>query len=214
MKKIFYLLSIFTLLLFVSCMEDKDNWYSETSEYAGRFVFNLMSEDMQDTYMNYDGSEIQIYNTVENMVNKIWLEDHGDVFPIKNIFTLSGDFSAFKSESEDFANLNYNILSVEDLPTSAPTATGQTVDEDREYVKAAILEGKILPGAATSIGGNVTDSIYIKIKLYSGTATYESYEIAESGELTRSRVIAASSRRSAMTWRRRGLAWDDSGTTR
>lgn len=181
MRRILYLLSIFAVLLFISCMDEKDNWYSATFEYSGRYVFKLISEDMTETYIDYEGQEIQIYNTVENVANKIWLEDGGDIFPIKNIFTLTGDASSFKSVSEDFAQLNYNIFSIDELPKPNPTAAGQTVEiEEKEYIKAAVLEGKILPGAATSIGGNKTDSLYIKIKLYSGTATYESYEILES----------------------------------
>ena len=133
---------------------------------------------MQDTYA--EGSEIQIYNTADNVLNVIWLDDHEDMFPLKSKFQLTGDATSFKSSSDDFATLDNNIYSTEDLPSPAPTATGQTVTEDEKwYIKATLLEGKIIPGAATSVGGNVSDSLYIKIKLYSGTATYTSYEIAE-----------------------------------
>lgn len=182
MKNIIYILSILFLTLTVSsCTEDLEIWDSETLDYSGRFVFKLMSEDMADTYVDYDGSEIQIYNTVENKANVIWMDDHGDIFPLKSIFQLSGTAASFKSVTEDFAQItNTNILSTEDLPTPAPTAAGQTVTEDeKSYVKAAIMEGKIIPNAATSIGGNTADSLYVKIKLYSGTATYTSYEISE-----------------------------------
>lgn len=179
MKKIGLYITISSLILiFSSCMKELDSWNSETFEYSGRFIYKLMSEDMQDTYA--EGSEIQIYNTADNVQNVIWLDDHEDTFPLKSKFQLTGDATSFKSSSDDFATLDNNIYSTEDLPSPAPTATGQTVTEDEKwYIKATLLEGKIIPGAATSVGGNVSDSLYIKIKLYSGTATYTSYEIAE-----------------------------------
>ncbi|MDD3901759.1 MAG: lipid-binding protein [Dysgonamonadaceae bacterium] len=179
MKKIGLYITLSSLILiFSSCMKELDSWNSETFEYSGRFIYKLMSEDMQDTYA--EGSEIQIYNTADNVQNVIWLDDHEDMFPLKSKFQLTGDATSFKSSSDDFATLDNNIYSTEDLPSPAPTATGQTVTEDEKwYIKATLLEGKIIPGAATSVGGNVSDSLYIKIKLYSGTATYTSYEVPE-----------------------------------
>ncbi|MDD4592268.1 MAG: lipid-binding protein [Parabacteroides sp.] len=177
MKKIFYFLSIFAALILSSCMEDIDSWNSETLDYAGRYVFKLMSENMQETYIEYGSSEIQIYNTAQNVANEIWLDDGGAAFPMKSKFLLTGDASSFKSTTEDFAQLFNNILSIDDLPTPSPTAAGQTVEEEeKSYIRATILDGKILPKQATSIGGNKSDSLYLKIKLYSGTAIYESYE--------------------------------------
>jgi hypothetical protein len=178
MKKIAFLFSVISLFcMFTSCQEELESWDSETLEYSGRFVFKLMSEDMSDTYVDY-GYEIQLYNTAENIPNNVWIDDHGSIFPLKSKFVFSGNASAFKSVTEDFAQLPENILSTEDVPSVDPTAAGQTyVEEEQWYIKAAILEGKILPGAATSIGGNQADSLYMKIRLYSGAATFTSYEI-------------------------------------
>lgn len=181
MKKIgLYIIIASLMLSFTSCFEDLEIWDSETLEYSGRYVFKLMSEDMKDTYVDYDGYEIQIYNTAGNAPNIVWMDDHEDIFPLKNKFEFSGNASSFKSTTEDFTKLTNNIYSTDDLPTPAPTAAGQTVTEDEKfYIRAAVLEGKIIPGAAKSIGGNISDSLYIKIKLYSGTATYTSYEVPE-----------------------------------
>lgn len=72
MKKIVFLFSVISLLFtFSSCQEGLDNWNSETYEYSGRFVFKLMSEDMSVTYVDYPDSEIQLYNTAENVVNNV-----------------------------------------------------------------------------------------------------------------------------------------------
>ncbi|MEN8826161.1 MAG: lipid-binding protein [Wenyingzhuangia sp.] len=51
--------------------------------------------------------------------------------------------------------------------------------EDRDYIRAIVLEGKILTDAATTISGNPVDSIYIKLKLLSGSVSFKSYELPE-----------------------------------
>ena len=74
------------------------------------------------------------------MQNVIWLDDHEDMFPLKSKFQLTGDATSFKSSSDDFATLDNNIYSTEDLPSPAPTAAGQTVTEDEKfYIRAAVL---------------------------------------------------------------------------
>ena len=170
---------MFVVISFSSCQKELENWYSETASYDGRFIFKLMSEDMNETIVDYGGYEIQIYNTAENVPNVVWMDDHEDMFPLKNKFELTGNASSFKSATEDFTQLSNNIYSTDVLPTPAPTAAGQTVTKNKGYIRTAVLEGKIIPGAAKSIGGNASDSLYIKIKLYSGTATYTSYEVAK-----------------------------------
>ncbi len=183
MKKIFYLFSLLTFAIaFSSCQEDLEIWDSETLEYSGRFIVDLMDENMNEVID--DGYEIQIYNTSDNVANEVWIDDLDWVFPenrLKSKFNFTGNSSSFKSTTEDFAQLPYNIRSTDDLPSPAPTAAGQTKTVDEQwYVRAAVLEGKILPKAATTIGGNEVDSIYMKVKLYSGVATFKSFEIPES----------------------------------
>ena len=177
MKKIFYLLFIFTALVLTSCKEDLEIWDSETLDYSGKFDYQLLSEDMQDVYADY-GSQLMIYNTASNVVNEVWIDDEEHTFPLKSKFTFTGNSLSFKSSTEDFAALANNIYNVDNkLPTPAPTAIGQSITKDREYVRAVILEGKILPKQATTIGGNIADSLYLKIKLLSGDVTYISYEV-------------------------------------
>lgn len=174
-----YILTALLIFSLSSCKEELEIWDSETLEYAGRYVFKLMSEDMEDTYIDYeDGVELQIYNTSDNKANEVWIDDFDEAFPLKSKFKFTGNSSAFKSASEEFAQLSNNIYSTDELPDDDPTAAGETVTiDDKEYIRAVIMEGKILPKAATSIGGNKSDSIFMKVKLYSGTATYTSYEV-------------------------------------
>lgn len=179
MKKIGYYLLLTTFLFSLSsCFEDIDNWNSEVFDYSGKFVFKLMSEDGSETYVDY-GPELMIYNTADNLSDVIWVDDGADVFPLKNKFQIVGDASSFKSLNDDFDKVDFNIYSIEELPESDPESEGQTITEPRDYIKAVILDGKILPMAATSPGGNSADSLYIKIKLYSGEATYTSKKLPE-----------------------------------
>ena len=177
MKKIFYLISILTITIaFSSCKEELEIWDSETLEYSGRFVVDLYTDDM--TELIDDGYEFRIYNTSANVANEVWIDDIDGMFPLKSKFMFTGNSGAFKSSSEEFTKLTDNILSTYKLPTPAPTALSQTKSVvGKEYVKAVVLEGKILPLAATTVGGNKSDSIYMKVKLYSGTANYTSIEV-------------------------------------
>ena len=177
MKYIKLYLLVILVFAFSSCKEDLEIWDSETLEYSGKFDYQLLSEDLQDVYVDY-GSQLMIYNTASNVANEVWIDDEENAFPLKSKFTFTGNSLSFKSSTEDFAALTNNIYSVDnDLPTPAPTAVGQSVTEERGYVRAVILEGKILPKQATTIGGNTADSLYLKIKLLSGEVTYISYEV-------------------------------------
>ena len=177
MKKIYYLICILTLgIAFSSCQEELEIWDSETLEYSGRFIVDLYTDDM--TELIDDGYEFRIYNTSANITNEVWIDDLDGMFPLKSKFMFTGNSSSFKSESEDFTKLTNNTKSTEALPKTAPTALGQSISvAEKEYIKAVVLDGKILPMAATTVGGNKTDSIYMKVKLYSGTAKYNSFEV-------------------------------------
>lgn len=55
-----------------------------------------------------------------------------------------------------------------------PTAEGQTIELERPYVRAAILEANITPLSVTTKGGNKTDGIYIKVKCFNGKVKFKS----------------------------------------
>lgn len=179
MKKInIYIGLILIAFAFSSCEEDLDIWDSKTLDYSGTYFWELYSEDMSSKYIEYDHSiQLLIYNTSDNINNQMWFEDTDHIFPLKSKFVFDGTPEAFKSSSEGFQDLPYNILSIDELPTPAPTGLNQETTENRDYIKSSILEGKILKNAGTTVSGNPVDSIYVKIKLFSGTATYISEEV-------------------------------------
>ncbi|WP_010136242.1 lipid-binding protein [Ochrovirga pacifica] len=178
-KQFFGLFSIIATLTLTSCNEDVDVWDSETLEYSGTFFWELYNEDMSTKYYSYDHDrQLLIYNTAENMEGKVWIDDTHHDIPLKSKFTFSGDSESFMSTTSDFDSLDNNVLATE-VPSTAPTAAGQEIVEPRDYIRSTVLEGKILPNAATTTSGNPVDSIYIKIKLLSGTVKFTSYEVPE-----------------------------------
>lgn len=166
----------FALVLFLtSCQQDVKIWDSETLDYSGRYVIKLMNEDMSKLYYDYDGSELRIYNTSENIANMVWMDDVSQLIPLKSKISLNGTSELFKSADLDFNNLDNNINAIGADDEDPPTAEGQTIEVDRDYLRAAVLEGKIIPQSVRTKGGNLTDSIYIKVALYSGKAVFNSY---------------------------------------
>ncbi len=175
MKNFLYLIfSIISITSLVSCEEELELWDSSALEYAGRYVVELQAEDQSETYYDYGyGMEIDLYNTAADVENEIWFEDlHSDI-PLKVKLFLDGSPESFMSKSLEFDDLGINWDHI-DLPSDEPTDAGLTVTEDRDYLRAGVVEGKLLKEAATTIGGNVADSVYVKIVLKSGSATFES----------------------------------------
>lgn len=178
MKKI--LLYTFGILLFTltSCMEEAEVWDSAVLEYAGSYKIELRTEDGAIIADYSSGFEMDIYNTAANKQNEVWIDDHEELFPLKSKFFFTGNPSSFSSQNTDFNDdLPVNEGAIV-IPEDKPTEAGQRIitpfdDEDEEhysYTKATILEGKILSMAATTPGGNTSDSIYFKIQLYVGKA--------------------------------------------
>jgi hypothetical protein len=164
-------------LVFGACNDDIEIWDSATIDYAGTYVYELQSEDGSAVYRGYsDTRKLEIYNTANDVANEVWMDDHEKLFPLKSKFFLSGDAMSFASVSMEFDNLTNNLPSVE-IPDDAPVAADVTFVEARDYIRCAIEEGKILTNAATSVGGNQTDSIYFKIRLLSGQVTFKSYSV-------------------------------------
>ncbi|WNH08083.1 lipid-binding protein [Thalassobellus suaedae] len=173
-KNIIYLwLFIFAFTL-NSCDEDIEIWDSNTLDYSGTYFWQLYDETNTDLYIDYDHAiQLLIYNTSDNKENEVWIEDTDHVFPLKSKFLFDGTATSFKSQTLEFDNLFNNELAIEN-PNTKPTGLNQEVTEDRDYIRSAILDGKILPKAGTTVSGNPVDSLYIKIVLYSGSVKFTS----------------------------------------
>ncbi|MBN1988538.1 MAG: hypothetical protein JW783_04015 [Bacteroidales bacterium] len=165
----------------ISCQEELEIWDSAVLDYSGRFLFELQDETGTATLVGFDDAQqIYIYSTASNVANEVWIEDVDHLFPFKCKQRLTGNANSFASASLDFNNLENNLLAIEPPTTSKPLGLGETVIVDRDYIRVAIEEAKILKGAATTVGGNVADSLYMKVRLYCGSVTFASYKLPQS----------------------------------
>ncbi|MDR2466579.1 MAG: hypothetical protein LBD35_04225 [Prevotellaceae bacterium] len=174
------IIALCTLIL--SCQRELDNWHSETFDYSGRFVYA-----QEDAGLHIeDGYEIHIYNSSANIASEIWIDDASGLFPFKGKFKVTGapaDFSGEKTKNEKatlqfFNGSRYvNFTQASALAYRRPTAAGQRLDGYAEYAHVTLDAGKIIPNGATTIGGNRSDSLYLKISLHSSETEFVSYEI-------------------------------------
>ena len=176
-KVILYLPALFLITFFTACNEDLEIWDSETLEYSGRYLVNVQDDAGVDTDITH--REFNVYNTSANVANEFWLNlthDDADFIDVKFKAMVNGTSEAFSSKSMDFASVAENITAIT-KPSTPPTGLGEVLVEDQAYIKAGVVEGKILPLAATTIGGNQADSVYVKVLFYSGSVSFESYEL-------------------------------------
>lgn len=187
MKKILYLLSILAILVFTSCLEEKDNWYTETSTLDGRYVVATTCEEYSsDNTTIADGEEAMIYNSAANAKDEIWIQARVAGAAIKSKFKITGDASGFKGVEDNIANIKSSIFYIIAdgnfvSPTSytKPTAADQLVDGIQLYTRVTLVDGKVIPKGATTIGGNVSDSVYIKTIMHHDYVKFISYKTAE-----------------------------------
>jgi len=191
MKKIIYLLCISATMTLTSCFEKLDNWYTETAAFDGRYVVATSCEEYSsDDTSIADGNEAMIYNTAANVKDEIWIETTVAGEPIKGKFKISGDASDFKGIAPEVENANNGgtILIDTDYgwapftPSYAgyfrvPTAAGQVNDGVQLYTRVTLVEGKVIPKGATTIGGNVSDSVYVKTVMHHDYVQFVSYQL-------------------------------------
>lgn len=185
MKKIIYLASIFSVaLMFTSCFEKIDNWYTETSPYDGRFVVSATCEEYSsDDVPLSAGMEMWIFNTAKNTANEIWI-DHLSIagHDIKARLNITGDASNFNTavdtELEEDAGtyvLNDNG-SLGSYPPAAPASAGLKKNCITLYTRIKVDSAFISKAAATTPGGNKSDSLYVKTTLFHDGFELESYQ--------------------------------------
>lgn len=186
MKKILFLSITSIIILCTSCQEEFKNWYSATANYDGRFVVATACEEYNDDDTSIeDGLEVMIYNTSDNKENEIWIQFSVAGESIKGKFNLTGNFNAFTDSTTQVENIDSNtvyafdnagnIINVAGL--GVPASAGLIADGVQLYTRITLIEGKILPKSATTIGGNISDSLYIKAILHHDYIEFESYEI-------------------------------------
>ncbi|MGZ2370243.1 lipid-binding protein [Ancylomarina sp. YFZ004] len=165
-------------LSFTSCDEEIEIWDSATLDYSGTYVSQVQLEDGTVIADYSDSRKIDLYNTEANKADELWITDHAKYLEITSKLFLTGDASAFASKSLSYDDLPINHSMVK-VPSTKPTAAGETSVKNIWGAKTALVEGKILPKAATTIGGNVADSIFMKVIFLYGDVTFKSQEVPE-----------------------------------
>ena len=202
MKKIKYYLALILIpALFTSCFEKLDNWYSNTATFDGRYEVATTCDEYSDYDQTIrDGNILMIYNSAADIANQIIIDsyiatdpDDGSSFQVKGKFDVEGNASDFKAtqstpniaSSADVNDDEYYVVDEDgnpidypsDLPT--PTGVGEEYPGVQQYSRVSIDEGKIISKGATTIGGNVSDSVYLAITAYSEYLIFESYQTPE-----------------------------------
>lgn len=188
MRNLGYIISAFICMALTSCLEEKDNWYTETAALDGRYVVaTKCAEYSSDDTPIEDGIEAMIYNSAANVKDEIWIESHVAGEAVKGKFKITGDASDFKGVAAEVVNVNTGSLLIDTdkglFPfTDAyadefriPTAAGQLNDGVQLYTRVTLVEGKVIPKGATTIGGNVSDSVYIKMVMHHDYIQFISY---------------------------------------
>lgn len=197
MRKLAYIGVSSLVLLFTSCMEEIDNWYTNTAAYDGRFVIAATCDEYSsDNTTIEDGEELMMYNSAANIENQIIVDVHVAGFALKGKFDVTGDAREFTattpvdniSRAATYAGADLYLLSATGDFTSthpstlaAPTTAGVERAAIQLYARLSLELGKIMPDGATTIGGNVSDSVYVETTMYADYLTIESYQTPQAG---------------------------------
>lgn len=186
MKKVFYLINItiVSVLLFTSCFEKMDNWYTETSEYDGRFVVSATCEEYSsDDVPLSDGMEMWIFNTAKNAANEIWIDNFSIAGThIKAKLNVTGNAASFNTAEDTYLvedggtyvlNTNGSLAA---YPPAAPASAGLKKNCVTLYARIKVDSAFVSKAAATTPGGNKSDSVYLKATLFHDGFEIESYQ--------------------------------------
>ena len=189
MKKIIFLCVSVSMML-TSCFKEIDNWYTNTSGYDGRYSIAVTCEE--DPNMNLaieDGENLMIFNSAANVADEIIISTHLDDEPVKGKFKISGSPADFKGAAKVLniglgtaittANLYYGLNANGALtapPSGNPGSAGLERNGYQFYAQLSLDKGQITPLGKTTIGGNKSDGVLIKVTLYNDYLVYESYQ--------------------------------------
>ncbi|MDT0643760.1 lipid-binding protein [Zunongwangia sp. F363] len=146
-----FLLLLFIGIALVSCDAggDPDPGETEVVELAGDWYVQLLI-DGEDVH-NLGYNLISTYNTAEDNGEEMWVDDH-ELWPMKVSTPVNVQELTFSGSS-----LN-NLYSYED--------DGEVISPEVD-----ITNGKVLIGAATTTGGNITDSIHMNLQFADNPGT-------------------------------------------
>lgn len=108
MKKILYsLMAIFAAVSLTSC-EDFEPGGTATEKLAGNWICTIYASDGSAWEEIYDG-EFLTYNTADNDVDKIWIDDDGNFWETKSKIDCDVNTLSFGKEGAEYENVYYEM---------------------------------------------------------------------------------------------------------
>jgi len=190
MKKIIFICIAASMML-TSCFKEIDNWYTNTSGYDGRYSIAITCEEDSGLDLGIEeGEHLMIYNSAANIENEIIIDTYLDDEHIKGKFNVSGNPASFKGDKEAVnvalgaaittANLyfGFNASWAITNPPSAASATsaGLKMNGVQFYTRVTLDEGRITPKGKTTIGGNISDGVFMKVTIFTDFLVYETFQ--------------------------------------
>lgn len=137
MKRIAIIPALILTVFITACEKDLPDPGGTAAERMANEWWVQLYQDGQLVYPPTYHAHIATYNTADNN-NTIWVDDMHGIWDFK------------VKANADFNNLTFSATQAESVIPGY-------------NIKVDIMDGKMLPGAARSKTGNVTDSIYMRI---------------------------------------------------
>jgi len=147
MKRIILIIAGIATVAVFSCSKKPDTGGTAAEKFANEWYVSLYDGSSEEV----SHAHIYTYNSAAN-TGEIWIDDDGNVW----------DFKA--KATADLGALTFNA-------TNYPSKVGNYA------VTVNITEGKIIPNGGKSKTGNVTDSIYMKIRFSDATVPSTVFEL-------------------------------------
>ena len=194
MNKYISFLTGICIILLLSCEEYEPGGTATQNTYSGQFVVAATCEEYhEDDTVIEDGLIVLISNSAANVENQIVIDTYIATFHIRGKFDVTGNPSGFRAAgstpnilSNSFIGGNdFFIVDSDNEPVAyafelpVPTNEGEEYDGMQFYTHISLEDGKITPKGATTIGGNISDKISMKIILHSEYLVFESYRTDE-----------------------------------
>lgn len=140
MKKVTLYIIALTLMVSVNSCSELNPGGTATQNYSGDWWVLLLGDDGDGNFVDVWGAGYNLlstYNTAANVPDKMFVDF--DWWPFKGVVDLDQTANLFEGTDVQSVNPSYDIT-------------------------ANIVGGTIIKNAATTSGGNVSDSIYMEIE--------------------------------------------------
>lgn len=142
------LIAAIALLAFSGCSKDDEVGGTATQDIAGEWWVQI---SVDNTPVVPDFFKILTYNTAENVPDKMWLDDEGNLWPFKFKVNVNASAKTFSAEdaASTYSNITINLMNGKILKNASkgPLSKAQT---DSIYFEAEFSDD---PGIVYQLSG-------------------------------------------------------------